>query len=184
MAEEEIVYRANYINDYIRYLRDFKRTGNLLTGKLYTYNYLFNRNPNFKNKEWDKVKFYDWMPCTFIFKISRKSKSFFGINLHFLPVQSRKIWLARLGKLNPAKNDRIPLKFKQLYVMMMKSKFGVRQYNMTRVRELREVPFEYYNQLFEFSARTYLGVNLEWISTKYREYKPWNKNSHRQLLGY
>jgi len=177
-------FRPNLINDYIRYLKDFERTGNLIRGRLYTYNYLFNKAPNFKNKEWETIKFYDWMPCTFVFDINSKAKSFTGINLHFLPVQSRKIWLSRLAKTNPSRNDRIPLKYDQLKLMMMKSKFGIRQYNMGRVQQLRVVPFEYYRDLFEFSAKTYLGVTLDWVSNRYRQYKPWNKGAGKQLLGY
>ncbi len=166
------------INDYIKQIRTFKRAANIFTGQLYAYNYLFTKAPNFESAEFDVVKFYDFYPATFVFDVNRETKTFHGLNFHHMPVKARKLWLTRVQKIVPKPFEtsgvtRIRnLTFPKLKVLFKKSMFGVRQYRMDRVRQLRIVPNQDWEELFEFFAKTYFGVTLAQVEAKYRSFRP------------
>lgn len=166
------------INSYIKYIREnFSTVGktNNLLGSLFVYNYKFNMNPDFYNKDYDEIKFYDWMPATYIFNIRPESKTFFGLNLHHLPLKARDYWLTRFSGINTQGKDRFYLPYDVLKVMHIKSKFGIRQYRMDRTFNIRLVPFSYWGELFDFYAKTYFGVTIKDVQMRYREYNPYKK---------
>lgn len=167
------------INEYILYLRKtYKRNNNLKIGQMYSYQYLFNKAPNFDKQDPNKIKFYDFYPITFVFDIDFDNDTLFGLNFHHLPVKSRMMWLDRTKKISeiqfakPGVN-RIPaLRYPQLKAMFRKSVFGIRQYKMERFRDLRIIPNEKWEEVFDFYSRTYYGVTLRAVANKYRTFIP------------
>jgi len=166
------------INKYIQHIRKtYKRINLIQKGNLYTYTYLFNHAPNFDKQDYEKIKFYDYMPVTFIFDIDEKNKTFTGINFHHLPVASRLIWLNRLkkmrGKLFEQEGvNRVILRYGVLKFLMKKSIFGIRKYRMDRTRELRIVPNQQWEELLSIYSRTYFGVTLAQVEQKYKTFIP------------
>ena len=167
------------INEYILYLRkNFRRSNNLKTGLMYSYQYMFNKDPKFQKADYDKVKFYDFCPLTFVFDINSDTDTFFGLNFHHLPIKARRLWLTRVMKISkiqfrkPGAN-RIPfLMYHQLKSMFRKSTFGVRQYKWDRIKDMRIIPNERWEEVIEYYSRTYYGVTLRAVQNKYRMFIP------------
>lgn len=172
-----IVKRPEFlnINDYIKHLRQFKRTGIIKPGFLYSYIYRFDKNPKFKKKPYDEQKFYDYMPATFVFHVTENT--FFGLNFHHLPLLVRQIWLGRVRRMYEdnfldTEPDRIPLNWNLLKSILLKaSKFSVRQYRFDRLTDLRIVTEQDWERTFRFYARTYFGVTLRAVENKYKLFR-------------
>ena len=159
------------LNEYIKHIRTFKFNKIIRNGFLYTYKYLFIKNPTFRSQPFSKVKFYDFWPATFVFEVKPKTKTFFGINFHHMPVRARKIWLFRISKAKQ-KPERIRILYSRLKRLDKKSTFAVRQYRMDRGFEYRRIPFADWNFLFNFYARTYFGTTVDNVAARYRRFRP------------
>ncbi|MEM4260889.1 MAG: hypothetical protein QXG00_06635 [Candidatus Woesearchaeota archaeon] len=172
--DEETGKKYSYanINDYIRYINEhFIKTGTLSSGQIYVYRYLFNKDPNFNKKPFNEIKFYDFMPASYIFNINMKTKTFFGLNFHHLPLYDRRVWLARVSNFQNKMTGQlnIKLKYQALKALMRKSILGVRQYRFDRVLDLRLIPYEQWINLFNFYAKTYYAVTIDQVESKYRQ---------------
>lgn len=167
------------INQYIQFLRkNFKRESAVRTGFMYSYNYLFTDADDFEDKKYDDVKFYDFNPLTFVYEIKPKTKTFFGINFHHMPIQPRLLWLNRVKKLNErpfekeGANRLFGMRYNVLKLLFKKSTVAVRQYHFTRVKELRIVPNVDWETVMNIYSRTYYGVRLNDIENRYRRFVP------------
>ena len=159
------------LNEYLEYVKNSNpRSARILTGRFYTYNYLFPKNQNF-----EKIKWYDRFPLVFV--IENRGKTFIGINFHHAPVLPRQIWLARVRKLTALldKDRRMQTiaEWQRMFYMYKKiSDFSVRQYRKDRVQDLRRVPQTLIDDMMKQYANTHYGVNEGQVADKYRKFVP------------
>jgi hypothetical protein len=127
---------------------------------------------------YEELKFYDHYPLVYIFNkeiTSEKKIIYYGLNFHFLPVPSRKIWFSRIAKMFPKKIEsdaRLNLDYQMLFSVMKKSVFGVRKYRADRIKKPRIIPNENMKQILEIANRTYFGVTLAQVVAKYNRFRP------------
>jgi hypothetical protein len=175
-----------HLGHYKKYIEFFDRASIVLSGYMYAYYYMFQR----KGVPQEKLRFYDWWPLTFVFQVDFKERRFYGLNFHHLPVRTRLIWLARIKRLYAAKfptdeikrnfltPKRIPMTYKRLVLILIKSKYGIRQYRMDRVRKLRIVPNTQWEQAMRYFSKTYYRVTYEQKVNDYNRYNPYRKIKH------
>jgi len=136
-------------------------------GKIYIFEYLFNYGKDFNNLENVKeVKFYDFLPATFVWFVNIREKSFTGFNLHSVPVFARTKWIELLrnnaGDESGKKKNFLPLKR-----LFQDSNSGMKQYSMNKVRKFREVPESKWIELVRFDVNTTMGATSGEILAKY-----------------
>lgn len=150
------------IDDYIEFItKTFKKASYPNLGNIYVFSYLFDHN-----LKSDKVKFYDFCPATFIYKIDMKEKTFTGFNLHSIPSSVRETWLG-LIKENAGGKTLDPKKFLRLMSVLTKATFAVRNYSMKNVRNLKLVPKNQWDLLISNYANTTFGATTNEIQAKY-----------------
>lgn len=167
--------KYNNISEYKKFIREnFKAGGSLKLGGFYSYNYLFSLDEDF-----DKLKFYDWLPITLILDINIKNKTFSGLNFHHMPVKPRQIWLNRVKNLLPEKFESGGIQyFKELsnqnraLGILLKSKIAVRNYRFDRVRDIRSLEVDKLDEVIKFFAKSYFSVSIEQIKNRYNTFRP------------
>ncbi len=162
-------------NEYLKFIRQFENTTKIFSGNLYVYRYFFRKNPKFNKIPLDIVKFYDRWPAVLVFEIDKKNRTIYGLNLHQIPLKARLFWLERIAKLKKPNVARFfPMTYKIFRRLWRKAIFGVRQYKVTRVdfKELRKIPFENWEELFDFTAKTYHNANINEIDKRFLKFKP------------
>jgi len=163
------------IVEYIKYLQSFKRASIIRPGYFYVYEYDF-----MTHYPIEELKFYDYMPLSFVFTIiNGKDRRYFqGLNFHHMPVKARQWWLAKVKTMARTYFDRggfrrIPgLDYAALSKIMRKGKFGVRNYRFESVRNLREVPLNDLDEVLKFYAKTYYAVTIGQIQVRYNSFRP------------
>jgi hypothetical protein len=178
------------INWYINYLQHFERDTKTVPGQFYAYQYMFTKdklihhgdsytpttNPNMVDISYDKIKFYDFWPMTYVFHVNPKNKTFFGLNFHHLPLNIRLFWLKRIQSMFKnqfSKEDqlRIPMISYDAVKHIGNDKIAMactRQYRNDRVMNLRKVPLDELEKAMSYYSKTYYGVNISQIENKYR----------------
>jgi len=186
MAETEENRGLGHLTHYKKYIEFFDRATIIISGYMYAYYYMFQR----KGVPLDRLRFYDWWPLTFVFQVDYKERRFYGLNFHHLPVRTRLIWLARIKRLYQAKfptdetkrnfltPKRIPMTYKRLVLILIKSKYGVRQYRMDRVRKLRIVPNTQWEQAMRYFPKTYYQVSYDQKVNAYNKFNPYKRIKH------
>ena len=160
------------LNQYINFLKTFKKVGKILPGNFYSFVYVIDRT-----QDYERIKFYDLMPLIFVTTFNTKTKTFTGINLHHLPVDVRKVWIDTLKKfqLNSfSKNKRLltMADYDKLYLMFRKAtKFSVRQYSLTEIRGLRRLENTDIDTAINFYSKTYYGANISMVEKKYLKFR-------------
>jgi hypothetical protein len=167
--------RLNNLSSYRKYIREnLKVTKDFKLGGFYSYNYKFSLD-----YEFDKLKFFDWLPISFIMNINMEKKTFVGLNLHHMPVKSRQIWLSRLKKRYPNKFEIGGIKLLRELAdedlatkLLLKSKIAIRNYRFDRVRDLRIISLDQIEEIIRFYSNTYFAVNMNQINNRYNQYIP------------
>jgi len=163
------------IAEYIKYLRSFDKAGTIRPGYFYVYEYDF-----MKHYPIEELKFYDYMPLTFVYKIvkGKDSRYFQGLNFHHMPVKARQWWLNRVKAMASIYFDkggirRLPgINYLVLEKIMRKGVFGVRNYKFESVRNLRAIPLEEVENIIRWYANTYYGVTIGQIQARYNSFRP------------
>jgi len=168
------------ISDYRHYIKEtFDRIGTVRAGRFYLYFYNFATD-----YPWDELKFYDWMPLTYVWE--RDKTHFIGMNFHHMPVRPRLLWMGRVRKLAKQIDEAIAIKglggqpiwkirnlnYPRVYQILRKSKIAIRRYRLDRVKDLRAVDIRYVEDVMHWIARTYMGVSVKTMTSRYLEYKP------------
>ncbi len=154
-----------YINKYPKPEKNFPEIG-----KIYVFAYLFNQiigHSKFYNqlKDEGEVKFYDFIPATFIWRIKLDTYSFFGFNLHTIPITHRRRWIDILQHCaGDEKPD--PKKFMPLKRLLEPTGF-IRQYSMRKVRKIKEIPVNQWSDLMEFDVNTTFRATSGEVISKY-----------------
>lgn len=157
--------------DYKQYLKQFKYTGKPIVGYLYSFNYLFTNHEKFDETKMSIKQFYDFYPISFIFDVNPKTRTFKGLNLHHLPVQSRLIWLARISRFKRG-GERMMIPYELLKPMFYKATYAVRQYRMDSMRYISKIPFEKWNELSRWTPKYLYASTLEQETKLYRNFIP------------
>lgn len=158
------------IANYTKYIKqNFKTTATFRVGNFYSYFYLFDKTLPF-----DTIKYYDLFPLVFVYEFRSDIKGLFrGINFHHLPVEIRLEWFELINNMftDDIKRNRILFRladWNKLFRMFKRaSKASVRQYYMQNIRELRKVPARNMKETLKYYAKTYYGVNISQVETKY-----------------
>lgn len=166
MALKSIESYLNYIGKYPEPPIKFPKIGHI-----YIFAYLFNQTINQTKsynalKDEQEIKFYDFLPATFVWRINMDSYTFTGFNLHNIPISARRRWIQIL--INYAGDE--PLDVKK--IMPLKRLFEsassmMRQYNMRKVRKLKEVPKSNWSDLMQFDVNTTFRATQGEITAKY-----------------
>ncbi len=171
------------MSDYLNASQEFSEpSSKIIPGKFYTFAYDYFLNPDIKNVPKDVLNYYDTMPLVYVFNL-RKSKNgnalyYECLNLHHLPLKTRKIWLNKLSKVagNFMDNEsHITLPPSLLKTLMIKPSFGYRQYHINRIKYLKTIPFKNIRKLAEFAAPTYDNVQYQQVAERYSLYNPYTK---------
>jgi len=171
----------NNIRAYLNYLKSFKLTNSLYPGRFYAYSYNFK-----KDYPWDELKFYDYMPLTYIWEIDQKTNTAIGMNFHHMPVKARLLWINRIKQLSKHYGEEIRIKdyesrpvykiqglnYPRVYKVLMKSKIAIRRYKLDKMFYLRNVDLGSIDDVMRYYAKTYVAVNINHIKSRYSEYKP------------
>jgi hypothetical protein len=159
--------------NYIEYINDnFEKTGIILPGLFYSFIYVVD-----KSIKYDTLKWYDLMPLVFCINYDMKTKNMIGLNLHHIPVISRRIFLQRLSKLfreDWSEGNRLVVmnEYKRLYNMFKKgSEYSVRQYDTTKIINAREIPTPNVEEAVEYFGKTHVGVTINEIYNEYTKYR-------------
>lgn len=113
--------------------------GSLIEGEFYSFSYKF--------KEPRPPKFYDIMPLIFVTSI--KNDSFFGVNLHHMPVLSRQYLLTRISG--------VELSYENAVILNKSVKYAVRQYCKDGIGRIFLQDRENIEFLAQFFSNTYMG---------------------------
>lgn len=149
------------------------------TGLFYTYYYDYRRDIINFYKIPKKVRdFYDGRPLVFIFEkyVTKDNKPMVrGINLHYMPLIERELWLNLLTKVGAEyikNNDRILLPKEIITRLTAKSKYAIKQYDINKISKVRKVPYNKIGTLAAFIPPTHEGKSYLDIVADYNLYKP------------
>jgi len=178
-----IIVKPNYknIRAYLNYLKTFKLTNSIYPGRFYGYTYNFR-----KDYDWNELKFYDYMPLSFIFEIDPKTNSALGINFHHMPVRPRLLWINRVKQIAKRFEEEIQIKdynsrpvykikglnYPRVYKILLKSKIAIRRYKLDKMFYLRNIDLGNIDEVMRYYAKTYVAVNIDNIKQRYSDYKP------------
>ena len=165
----------------MNYLKGFKMTNRIYPGRFYAYNYNFK-----KDYDWDDLKFYDYMPLTFIFEIDPKTNTALGINFHHIPVRPRILWLNRVKQIAEMFDEEIKIKdytkrpvykisgldYPRVYKVLLKSKIAIRRYKLNKIHYLRNIDIASIDEVMHYYAKTYVAVGISEIANRYSSYRP------------
>jgi hypothetical protein len=156
------------INEYLDFINStYQKSKYPRIGGLYVFGYLFNQNKKFDSHQ-KNIKFYDFYPLTFIYNIDPKNQQFTGFNLHKIPPQSQKHWVNLLKKYASDETP-IPENFVKLKEIFDKSN-AVHKYEMRRVRNFMEIPFEEWSNISNHYANTTFSATTKEIEAKYLKF--------------
>ena len=123
------------------------------------------------NNSWGLIaKIFHWVLAVFIL-----SQIFFGINLHYMPLIERELWLNLLTKVGAEyikNNDRILLPKEIITRLTAKSKYAIKQYDINKISKVRKVPYNKIGTLAAFIPPTHEGKSYLDIVADYNLYKP------------
>lgn len=164
--------RNNFANlgKYVRYINtSFEKRTKLFVGSFYSFVYDFDKNQNF-----NKIKFYDMMPLIYLFDKHPNHKNIVrGINFHHMPINIRYIYTSKMRNIaenNFKKNTRILMltEYAKLFNMYRKAtKASIRQYDITKIRDLRKIPNSQIENVLGYYAKTYYGINIGMVEANY-----------------
>lgn len=172
----------NY-SEYISATEELSDVSNkIIPGQFYSFAYDYYKNPEINKVPADVLNFYDTLPLVYVYNL-KKSKDgstlyYHCLNLHHLPLKTRKIWLSVLRKAAGNFMEReqpITLPPSLMKTLMIKPKFAYRQYNINRIKYLRQVPFSNINELAEYAAPTYDNVAYQQVAERYSLYNPYTR---------
>jgi len=166
-----------------KYWKFVKNNGQLVkfpkVGRFYCYQYKFATD-----YPYDELRFYDLLPFSFVFEAN--DATFTALNLHHLPLESRRVWFHRLQQVSQAADSVIPyldfedgrnkiirnVQWPLVCRILKKSKIGVRQYRYERVGNLRLMPIAIYPELYKFWANSYFNATIKDIQARYNQFRP------------
>jgi len=153
------------VESYVKNINTYPKTTQYPNiGRVYVFEYLFNQTPDFSSlKNRDEIKFYDFVPATFVMNVNPKNKTFTGFNLHSIPIFARTRWIEVIRHYvgdpdRMSAKDLLPLK---------RLLFSSKNYSMKKVRKFREVPVERWNDLLQFDANTTFDATSGELLAKY-----------------
>jgi len=159
------------VKKYLKRVNEIGLTASIIRkGRFYSYGYDFS-----KKEDYNKIKFWDVFPLVFVFE--NAGGTFFGLNFHHIPRQSRLIWLARIKKVLSERYDKdqpmTSMNYQRLFYMFKKSTFGIRQYKKDRVNNLKRIETpEQIEELMRIVANSYYGVNYPMVENQYKMFIP------------
>tara|TARA_R110001606_G_scaffold97248_1_gene215005 strand:- start:10306 stop:10842 length:537 start_codon:yes stop_codon:yes gene_type:complete len=150
----------------------------ILPGEFYTFAYDYHLNPDIKKVKKDSLDYYDTLPLVYVFNLRKAKDTLYYecLNLHHLPLKTRKIWLTKLKKVAGIfmKNESpIILPSGLMKSLMIKPKYGYRQYHINRIKYLKRVPFKNIDELAKFAAPTYDASQYQDVAQRYSLYNPY-----------
>jgi hypothetical protein len=166
MAQKSVESYLEYIGKYPEPDIKFPKIG-----KIYIFAYLFNQTINQQKsynalKDEGEIKFYDFLPAVFIWQINMATYSFYGLNLHNIPINARKRWIDILQRYaGDEKPD--PKKFLPLKRLLESASGMMKHYTMRKVRKLKEVPTSMWLELMQFDVNTTFRATSGEITAKY-----------------
>lgn len=156
--------------EYINIINQYPNAKFPEIGKIYIFAYLFNQVTNKKKsynqlKDEGEIKFYDFLPAVFVWKIRMDNYSLFGFNLHTIPINHRRRWIEILQHYaGDEKPD--PKKFMPLKRLLEQTQL-IRQYNMRKVKKIKEIPVNQWKDLLEFDVNSSFKATNSEITAKY-----------------
>jgi hypothetical protein len=177
--------KLDTVTSYNEYVNENAKIDNqFYPGYFYTYYYDYKQDVTAFYKIPKPVRdFYDGRPLVFMFeryvtKDGRKMAR--GINLHYMPVMARQIWLQNLARVASEyiKNEaRIQVPKELILQLTLKTKFAIKQYDINKISKVRKVPFSNIGPLANFTPPTHEGKSYYEIATEYRLFQPGQKRS-------
>lgn len=157
----------------------------IIPGNFYCMHYDYKSPPDTISKvPKDILDFYDGRPVTYIFSGYRAKSNgkilMVGLNFHFLPLRTRQLWVTALQKVSPNSfdtNNRVLLPEYLLRDMIIKTKYGFRQYDINKIRKLRKIEFSNVRDILRFTPPTHEGKQYFQIEQAYRLYNPYIKRT-------
>jgi hypothetical protein len=160
------------IKKYFEFMKSVsERSNKFLIGNFYAYEYHFDKT----DKDFDELKFYDKYPLIYLISKGPTDNTFYGLNLHQIPVRSRLIWLTRFDKIAEIlqEDQRAIYRYEFIKSFFIKAVFGVRMYRADRIVKLRRVDSTKMYDLSRFYSKTYYGTTIDAIEVRYANYNPY-----------
>ena len=168
------------ITEYITKIDEVgKPTNKIIPGQFYSFAYDYYLNPDIKKLPKAILDYYDTLPLVYVFNIKTSkngSVHYECLNMHHMPIKSRKIWLSKLSKVAGIfiENEMpVLLPAALMKTLMIKSKFGQRQYNINRIKYIKKIPFAEIKNIIKYAAPTYDAVQYQEVASKYSLYNPY-----------
>lgn len=160
------------IKKYFQFIDESSKSSNkFIPGYFYSYEYRFDKT----DKDFSELKFYDKYPLVYLISKGPADNTYFGLNLHQIPVKSRLIWLTRFNKISEILNEdqRAVYKYEFIKALFKKAVFGVRMYRLDRIFKLRRIDSTKMYDISRFYSKTYYGASIDAIEVRYAQYDPY-----------
>ena len=167
-----------HIADFEKFIKNNTNSvPNMLSGSFYTYHYNYKATPELlKRVPKHILDIYVGRPVVYIFDVFTKGEQghpyALGINFHFMPVKSRKLWLNKFVNLDSqtfAKEGRSKIKEPIMSAAYKKSKKAYRIYDFRKITYLKKIPNSQISELMNYTPYTHEFKHPDSIFNIYRQ---------------